>query len=347
MRRCPVSGPRRPYSPAEIDGYLALAGAQPTTPRRMRAAALVCLGAGAGLIRSDLRQARPGHLGPAAARPRRRPGPGPAPQRPRTPGHPPGSCRLQRESLLPGHAETAPAADPTAAQCRNRPRRRPRRPDRRAGTLQTRTACRRSRRRLPPPGLPRRHRENPLHPADHHRQPGSRRQDPAEARLPLAGMAGLLPAAHRSRAAQLHHQRHRHQLDRPRLDTPHRHHPAHALARLPIGRPQPAHPHRLGQAATRPRPPRRRQPAAPHPQAPPRPRRRSARTAITRPQNPAPRQPPAHPCTASAALPRHRPQRLPHTQATPTRPSLHPSQARQQTVRPSGVPLKAWTHRVG
>jgi integrase len=49
---------KAPYSPAEIDGYLALAGAQPTTARRMRAVALVCLGAGAGLIRSDLRQAR-------------------------------------------------------------------------------------------------------------------------------------------------------------------------------------------------------------------------------------------------------------------------------------------------
>jgi hypothetical protein len=49
---------KQPYSPAEIAGYLALAGAQPTTERRMRAAALVCLGAGAGLIRGDLRDAR-------------------------------------------------------------------------------------------------------------------------------------------------------------------------------------------------------------------------------------------------------------------------------------------------
>ena len=49
---------KQPYSPAEIAGYLALAGAQPTTQRRMRAAALVCLGAGAGLIRGDLRDAR-------------------------------------------------------------------------------------------------------------------------------------------------------------------------------------------------------------------------------------------------------------------------------------------------
>jgi integrase len=49
---------KQPYSPAEIDGFLALADAQPTMERRMRAAALACLGAGAGLIRGDLREAR-------------------------------------------------------------------------------------------------------------------------------------------------------------------------------------------------------------------------------------------------------------------------------------------------
>jgi hypothetical protein len=49
---------KAPYTPAEIAGYLALADAQPTTARRSRAAALVCLGAGAGLIRADLRTAR-------------------------------------------------------------------------------------------------------------------------------------------------------------------------------------------------------------------------------------------------------------------------------------------------
>ena len=49
---------RKPYTPAEIDGYLALAGTQPTPGRRSRAAGLVCLGAGAGLIRSDLRSVR-------------------------------------------------------------------------------------------------------------------------------------------------------------------------------------------------------------------------------------------------------------------------------------------------
>jgi integrase len=49
---------KAPYNAAQIAGYLALAGAQPTAARRMRAAGLICLGAGAGLIRSDLRHVR-------------------------------------------------------------------------------------------------------------------------------------------------------------------------------------------------------------------------------------------------------------------------------------------------
>jgi hypothetical protein len=49
---------KEPYSPAQIAGYLALADAQPAIERRMRSAGLVCLGAGAGLIRGDLRDAR-------------------------------------------------------------------------------------------------------------------------------------------------------------------------------------------------------------------------------------------------------------------------------------------------
>jgi integrase len=49
---------KKPYSHAELAGFLALADAQPTVTRRMRAGGLVCLGAGAGLIRGDLRQAR-------------------------------------------------------------------------------------------------------------------------------------------------------------------------------------------------------------------------------------------------------------------------------------------------
>jgi len=57
-RPLPRGRAKAPYTAADIAGYLALAGAQPTTGRRMRATALVCLGAGAGLIRSDLRNAR-------------------------------------------------------------------------------------------------------------------------------------------------------------------------------------------------------------------------------------------------------------------------------------------------
>jgi integrase len=49
---------KAPYSPAQIAGYLALADAQPAVERRMRAAGLVCLAAGAGLIRGDLREVR-------------------------------------------------------------------------------------------------------------------------------------------------------------------------------------------------------------------------------------------------------------------------------------------------
>ena len=49
---------KAPYTRAEIDGFLALADAQPAAERRMRAAGLICLGAGAGLIRGDLRDVR-------------------------------------------------------------------------------------------------------------------------------------------------------------------------------------------------------------------------------------------------------------------------------------------------
>ncbi len=49
---------KQPCSPAEIAGFLALADVQPTIGRRMRVAGLVCLGAGAGLIRGDLRDVR-------------------------------------------------------------------------------------------------------------------------------------------------------------------------------------------------------------------------------------------------------------------------------------------------
>jgi integrase len=49
---------KAPYSAAEIEGYLRLAAAQPTVARGMRATALICLGAGAGIVASELRHIR-------------------------------------------------------------------------------------------------------------------------------------------------------------------------------------------------------------------------------------------------------------------------------------------------
>jgi hypothetical protein len=53
---------KAPYSTSEIAGFLALADAQPTLPRRMRASGLICLGAGAGLIGVDLRAVTGRHV---------------------------------------------------------------------------------------------------------------------------------------------------------------------------------------------------------------------------------------------------------------------------------------------
>ncbi len=47
-----------PYSEAEIAGYLRAAAAQPSEARRMRATALICLGAGAGIVAGELRRLR-------------------------------------------------------------------------------------------------------------------------------------------------------------------------------------------------------------------------------------------------------------------------------------------------
>jgi integrase len=47
-----------PYTTGEIASWLALADTQPTTLRRMRANALICLSAGAGLVGADLRFVR-------------------------------------------------------------------------------------------------------------------------------------------------------------------------------------------------------------------------------------------------------------------------------------------------
>jgi len=49
---------KAPYAEAEIVGYLRLAGALSTERRRLRASALVCLGAGAGIVAGELRRVR-------------------------------------------------------------------------------------------------------------------------------------------------------------------------------------------------------------------------------------------------------------------------------------------------
>lgn len=49
---------KAPYSPDQINGYLHLAACQPTQARAMHATALICLGAGAGIIAGELRGLR-------------------------------------------------------------------------------------------------------------------------------------------------------------------------------------------------------------------------------------------------------------------------------------------------
>ena len=58
MCRCRGSGPRSPTARRRSPGISRWRTPSPPLPRRMRAAGLVCLGAGAGLIRADLRAVR-------------------------------------------------------------------------------------------------------------------------------------------------------------------------------------------------------------------------------------------------------------------------------------------------
>ena len=121
-----------------------------------------------------------------------------------------------------------------------------------------------------------------LHPAHYHRPAPGRGQDTPKARLPIPGMAAVLPPAHQRRTSQRHDQRPRNQQHRPRLVPADGPGPAHPLDHLPAHRPQPAHPRRLRRPPGRQRPPRRRRPAAPHPQAAPhQPRRARHRAALT------------------------------------------------------------------
>ncbi|KAA0232270.1 MAG: hypothetical protein EDR02_18090 [Actinobacteria bacterium] len=56
--RLPRERAKSPYCEAEMAAFFALADAQPTISRRLRAQALLCLGAGAGLVGADLRTTR-------------------------------------------------------------------------------------------------------------------------------------------------------------------------------------------------------------------------------------------------------------------------------------------------
>ena len=84
-----------------------------------------------------------------------------------------------------------------------------------------------------------------LQTADHHRPTRRRRQDRAEARLPIGGAPPLLRPPHRRRAHLRHHQGPGYHQHRPRLVPPDGPDPAHPVDHLPAHRPQPAHPHRL------------------------------------------------------------------------------------------------------
>ena len=53
---------KAPYTEAEIEGYLRLAVCQSTERRQMRAIALICLGAGAGIVAGELRVLRGGDV---------------------------------------------------------------------------------------------------------------------------------------------------------------------------------------------------------------------------------------------------------------------------------------------
>ena len=216
---------------------------------------------------------------------------------------------------------TPPAAGTRAARPHRHQRagRGPRPQDRRAGPVQARPPHRRRRRRLPPGAVPRRHGQDPLpapprvddagpgpardpaapgtppgllHPADHHRPAGRARQDRAETRLPVRGLAPLLRPPHRRRTRLRHRQGPRHQRHQPRLVPPHGPGTPDAVHHDPAHRPQPAHP---GTPGT---PGRKKTSAAPPPGCPRKPANGAARPS---PASPPGRPDPQPPPTTSPA----------------------------------------------
>ena len=104
--------------------------------------------------RLRLRPPRRRAMGQPAATHRRPPHPGPSPPRPGTQGHLRRRDHRQRSALLPSHPARPAATRPARPRRQPTRHRRTRSALRRAGPLQTRTALRRRRRRLPPRRLP-------------------------------------------------------------------------------------------------------------------------------------------------------------------------------------------------
>ena len=193
--------------------------------------------------RLRLRPPRRRRLGHPAARRRRAARPGPAPARPRPQGHPRRRHHRQREPVLPAH--TPPAAGTRAARPHRHQRagRGPRPQDQPSWpatssaasppttpTATTASQCPAAMGKircplrpasmtldrdrpeiLQPPGAP----PGLLRPADHHRPAGRARQDRAETRLPVRGLAPLLRPPHRRRTRLRHRQGPRHQRHQP------------------------------------------------------------------------------------------------------------------------------------
>jgi hypothetical protein len=143
---------------------------------------------------------------------------------------------------------------------------------------------------IPLPGAPKEGRS----PATRVNQLRPQRQDRAETRLPLRGLAPLLRPPHRRRTRLRHRQGPRHQRHQPRLVPPHGPTPPDAVHRHPAHRPQPAHPGSLERpAGTNPAPRGRRAPPENPQTAPQDPRRARHRATLTRNRHDHDQEPPA------------------------------------------------------
>ena len=159
------------------------------------------------------------------------------------------------------------------------------------------------------------------------------RQNPAETRLPLSGLAPLLCPPHRRRARLRHRQGPRHQRHLPRLVPAHGPGTPDAVRHDPDHRPQPAHPARLEHPARRNPAPRSRRATPQNPQtAPQDPRRPRRQATLTTPPLP-PRAPRPSPPARTAATTRRK---YALTQDKPA--NQDPSQRPKTPVAGHGLP---------